>query len=51
MEVKEREVGHVKNTRSRNVEVRWVPGTDIHGRPIMEMRWLVEDGPSVVTTA
>lgn len=29
----------------RHVQVTWVPGTDIWGRPIMEMRWLVEDTP------
>lgn len=38
-------------TRRRNVELTWVPGHDIFGRPIMEMRWVVEDCPPVVATA
>ena len=36
-------------TRRRTVELHWVPGTDIFGRPIMEMRWTVEDCAPVVT--
>lgn len=39
------------NTRRRTVEIAWVPGTDVHGRPIMEMRWLVEDCAPVVPGA
>lgn len=38
-------------TRRRTVEIEWVPGTDTHGRPIMEMRWLVEDRPPVLPSA
>lgn len=41
----------MNTSRRRNVEVHWVPGTDLWGRPIMEMRWVVEDCPPVVTTA
>lgn len=37
-------------TRRRTVEIHWVPGTDAGGRPIMEMRWHVEDCPPVVVT-
>lgn len=40
----------MRKLRRRNVEVYWVPGTDVHGRPIMEMRWIVEDCPPVVHT-
>lgn len=34
----------------RTVEIQWVPGTDLWGRPIMEMRWLVEDCAAAATT-
>lgn len=39
------------NTRRRTVEIEWVPGTTVDGRPTMEMRWHVEDCPAVVTAA
>lgn len=35
-------------TPRRSVEITWVPGTAVDGRPIMEMRWHVADTPPVV---
>ncbi|GAA5160819.1 hypothetical protein [Ornithinimicrobium tianjinense] len=38
---------HEPETTRRRVEIAWVPGHDVWGRPIMEMRWHVGDSPHV----
>lgn len=40
-----------QTTRTRTVEVTWVPVADSTGHVAMEMRWHVEDRPAVVRSA
>lgn len=35
----------------RRVEIVWVPGHDVWGRPILEMRWHVDGGSPVAAAA